>query len=276
MAVKRRAPRSSVSKRPKVWKKPRDKKKPGKPAQGEKPGKPAQMAKPRSRLRKPEIREPMESPWGEGELGGIIERACRFIEGAKERCGRELGWEVGKYLYWEVYGGDDAYIRLNDPGKEDSLRDIAGGSGVPYTTLYDWLMAAYVRIKLEQAGFSPELSIKHLRFISSVGDDVQVMLEIARWAQERGIRARDMPGIVDRWQEHLEKGGRLGDLVRFPAPVKKRRRRKGRARSRDLVVPRILELVLAWVKRAELGKAYREKVRHMVLGVRARVTGVRR
>jgi hypothetical protein len=58
--------------------------------------------------------------------------------------------------------------------------------------------------------------------------------------------------------------------------VKKRRRRKSRARSRDLVVPRILELVLAWVERAELGKAYRKKVRHMVLGVRARVTGVER
>ena len=134
-------------------------------------------------------------------------------------------------------------------------------------------MAACVRVKLEEAGFDGDLSIKHLRYISSLGDDEEVMVEIARWARKRGARASEMPGIVDRWQEHLEKGGRLGDLVRFPAPRRKRKARKRRARSEDLVVPRLLELVLAWVRRAEIGPAYRRRIRAMVLGVRARVTG---
>ena len=163
MAVKRRAPRSSVLKRPKVRKVTR---KPGKkPRKQPADKKPSRTVRPRRQhLTRPTIPDPIPSPWSEAQLEKIIEQACRFIAGAKERCGRELGKVVGRYLFLEVYRGDVEYLRRNDPGKEDSLRDIARLSGVPYPTLYEWTMAAFVRLKLEEAGFDGDLSIKHLGY----------------------------------------------------------------------------------------------------------------
>ena len=106
-----------------------------------------------------------------------------------------------------------------------------------------------------------------------MGDDVDVMVAIARWAQQMRITSREMPVIADRWSDHLEQGGRLEDLVRFPRPKPKPRPRRRRARTEELVVPRILELVTAWVRKVDLSPAYRRRVRQMALGIRARLTG---
>ena len=255
MAVKRRAPRSVVQEHPRVRKKePR-----------ERPG--------RIEPVRPSIRDPIPCPWTPSELNERIERACRFIAGAKETHGRQLGLVVGRYLFVEVYGRDIDYIRSTDPDKDDSLRDLEKGSGVPHRTLHEWLMAGYAQIKLEEAGIDAKLGIKHLKEIATLGDDVDVMVAIARWATQMRITTREMPGIVDRWGDHLEQGGRLEDLVRFPRPKPKPKPRRRRARTEELVVPRILDLVTAWVRKVELGPAYRRRVRQMALGIRARLTG---
>ncbi len=263
MATKRRTPRGSIRGKPKVEKKNRD------TPQVD----PRRVVPHRIEPVKPRIRDPIPCPWSPRELDGIIERACRFIADAKEKHGRELGLVVGRYLFVEIYRRDIAYIRSTDPDKDDSLRDIERGSGVPHRTLHEWLMAGYVQILLEEAGFDTRLGIKHLKEIATLGEDVAVMVAIARWAQDMRITSREMPGIVDRWQEHLDEGGRLEDLVRFPRPKPKPKKRKHKARTEDLVVPRILELVTAWVKKVQLSPAYRARVRQMALAIRARLTG---
>jgi len=277
MAVKRRTPRGHVHKKPKVKKKRR------KHVENDPKVNPHNVVPHNVVPEKvipervvpvtPGIKDPIPCPWSQRQLAGIIERACRFIADAKQKLGRDLGIVVGRYLYLEVYRRDIAYIRLNDPGKDDSLRDIAGQSGVPYRTLHEWLMAGYVHVTLEEAGIDPRLGIKHLKEIATLGDDVEVMVEIAKWAQEMRVTSREMPGIVDRWREHLDEGGKLEDLVRFPKKRKKRKKRKRKARTEDLVVPRIIEFVTAWVKKIKLSPAYRRRVRQMALGLRARLTG---
>ena len=202
--------------------------------------------------------------------------SCRFIAAAKKKHGRELGIVVGRHLFVEVYRRDIAYIRSTDPDKDDSLRDISGGSGVPHRTLHEWLMAGYVQLVLEEAGIDTRLGIKRLKEIATLGDDVDVMVAIARWATQMRITSREMPGIVDRWKDHLEQGGRLEDLVKFPRKRKPRKKRKRRARTVDLVVPLILELVTEWVRKVGMGPAYRRRVRQMALGIRARLTGYAR
>ena len=102
------------------------------------------------------------------------------------------------------------------------------------------------------------------------------LFDCARWAKQERITSREMPGIVDRWKDHLEQGGKLKDLVKFPRKRKPNKRRKRRARTEDLVVPRILELVTEWMKKVKLGPAYRVRVRQMALGIRASLTGAAR
>ncbi len=263
MAVKRRAPRGSIQEKPRVEKKGRQ----------DPRAKPGKVAPRRIEPRTPRIRDPIPCPWTQDELAGIIERACRFIERAKETHGRQLGLVVGRHLYVEVYRRDIAYIRSTDPDKDDSLRDISRGCGVPHRTLHEWLMAGYVQILLEEAGVETRLGIKHLKEIATLGDDVAVMVAIARWATQMRITSREMPGIVDRWSDHLQQGGRLEDLERFPRPKPRPRPIKRRARTEELVVPRILELVTAWTRKVQLSPAYRARVRQMALGIRARLTG---
>lgn len=257
MADKRRAPRSSVKKRPRAGKKDQ----------------PVRVEPHRVEPVRPRIHDPIPCPWSPRQLDEKIERACRFIAGAKDEQGRELGLVVGRHLFVEVYERDIAHIRSTDPDKDDSLRDISRGSGVPHRTLHEWLMAGYVQIMLEQEGIDTRLGIKHLKEIATVGDDVDVMVAIARWATQMRITSRQMPAIADRWKDHLEQGGRLEDLVRFPRPKPRPRPRKRRARTEDLVVPRILDLVTAWARKVDLGPAYGRRVRQMALGIRARLTG---
>ena len=200
-------------------------------------------------------------PWSDQDLSRIVEEACRFIEGVKGRIGADLGREVGDYLFFTVYGGDEAYIRRNDRTKQDSIRDISRGSGVPAFTLRNWLVMAIVRHKLERAGVSPEMSHNHLRALYPLVDDIDSMAALARWAMEKGASARELMARVQQL------GGRK---VARP-------RRVGRGGSRpspdDLLVPRLLGVVTRWLDRVDLTAREVEELRTRVLAIRDLVKG---
>lgn len=211
-------------------------------------------------------------PWSKEELGEIIEAACRFIGEAKERHGKAFGWEVGKHLYWEVYRGDDAYIEWKSPEKDDSLRDISRGSGVPYGTLYNYLRAYMTRLRLERAGFSSDLSMKHMKEIAEIGD-VQTMVAVARWIKDNGVSSTHLHEILDTLKEHLAEGGSIADFVRKPAHKKTARRRRKRLRDRELLVPRLLGVTGTWLRRARMREDKRDELVLMLRKVRARISG---
>jgi hypothetical protein len=221
----------------------------------------------RHRVRKVVIDLPC--PWTGQELADIVERAIRFIAEAKERLGRRFGWEVGRYLYEEVYRCDDAYIEWRNPNKDDSVRDIARGSGVPYGTLYNYLRAYMTRKRLEDAGLSSELGIQHMKEIAELGS-VDHMVAVARWAEANGISGRALHGILDEWKDRIEKGGRIEDLIR--KHEKRKGRGKGpRARAPELVVPRLIDLAERWARGARMSEERREELRRIALGIRRRI-----
>lgn len=215
------------------------------------------------------------SPWSNAELAKIVEAACRFIAQAKSKHGRAFGWEVGKYLYRDVYKGDEAYIEWRHPGKDDSLRDIARRSGVPYGTLHGYLRAYMTRLRMERAGFTSALSMKHMEEIAELSD-VEAMAAIARWVEENKVSSVDLPGIVERWKEHIAGGGALEDLVEWPEPRKRKRGRASRPRARELVVPRLFEMAGGWARGARMHEDKRSELRRLVLRLRARITGATR
>jgi hypothetical protein len=181
------------------------------------------------RIIRPKIEAPC--PWSDGELEGIVEAACRFIEEAKERHGTRFGWEVGRYLYVEVYRRDDAYLRRKDPRKEDSLRDIAKASGVPYSRLYYYLRAGWMRDRLVRAGFGEELSMAHMKHLHELGDDIVAIVALARWARANKVSAEALDPIANRWREHLDEGGTSRTSSRSPCPSGGRRGRGARPRT---------------------------------------------
>ena len=216
-----------------------------------------------------------EKPWTDDELARIVEAAVRFIAEAKERHGKELGFEVGTYLFREVYGEDAGYLRRNDPTKTRSLRDIANGSGVPYDTLYGWTTAAMMRILMEREGFSTELTLRHLEAMVTLEDDLGAAIALAEWAEARRVRAVDMPAIVKTWREHVEDGGDWKDLVERkpvePPGPKPRRRKRKRLADDELVVPRLAAVIGKWIAKARMSDARRLAVRARRLGIRARL-----
>ncbi len=217
-----------------------------------------------------------EQPWTDEDLERIVEAAVRFIAEAKQRHGRALGFEVGTYLFREVYREDVEYLRSRDPRKTRSLRDIARLSGVPYDTLYGWTTAAMMRILMERAGFSTELTLRHLEAMVSLGDDLEAAIALARWAEARKVRAQDMLAVVKVWREHIEGGGDWEDLLAGRAEPRKPRkpRRPGRRpRGDDLVLPRLAGILGAWARKARLSEGKRLALRSRLLALRARIVG---
>jgi len=203
-------------------------------------------------------------PWSERELADIVERACAFIAEAKERLGNRLGREVGEHLLERVYGGDETYVRLNDPTKDRSLWDIAEATGVPEPTLRSWVVWAIVRGKLRKAGCDPDLSMKHLLALDALGDDVETMVALVRWAEDGGASAEEMRDVVRR----LVSGGRI---------PRRRRARRARPRIRprpdDLLIPRLLGVVDRRLVRARMSSRAWEDVRRAVREILSLVEG---
>jgi len=204
----------------------------------------------------PLVRPELPSPWSDEDLSMIVEEACRFIAGVKDRIGVDLASEVGDYLFYTVYGGDENYIRRNDRSKQDSIRDIAKGCGIAAFTLRNWLEMAIVRHRLGQAGVSADLTNRHLRALYPLVDDIDAMAELVEWAQRQGASARELAARVQQLQ---------GRKVTRPS----RRGKRGRKRPSpdDLVIPRLLGVVARWLDRVDLTENEAEQIRQEVLAI---------
>jgi hypothetical protein len=163
-----------------------------------------------------------DCPWTDAELEARIEEAIRFIAGKKKEHARSFGWEVGEHLLFEVYGGDEAYLRKLDPTKKDSPADIARRTGIPYSTLYVYLMAALARHKLARAGVEPDLDLRHFAVLDGLNEHFEAMCALADWGGRNQVSVKSLERAVDRWKEHIEEGGSLEDLRKDPGVTPKR------------------------------------------------------
>ncbi len=227
---------------------------------------------------------PVPCPWSRAELDEDfacridVEEACEFIARCKEEHGRRLGWAVGEYLYVRFYREDEEYLRRLDSTKDDSLEDVAAGSGLPYTTLYKWTMAALVRRKLADAGIEWNLGITILATLDRLRDHLPAMLLIARWATVNRPTVAAVERLVAEWRAHLDAGRSLREIARRlpeendepePAPRPRRKGGKGRRRRADETkVERLLGIVLRDVQRHWFGEADAGRVRPALLRAR--------
>jgi hypothetical protein len=180
---------------------------------------------------------------------------------------------VGEHLFFQLYRGDEEYLRRLDPSKPDSLGDIARRTGIPYSTLYLYVMATVVRHKLARAGVEPDLSLRHFGVLDEVNDHLEALVALARWAERYDISTRELKRAVKLWRRQLDEGGSLEDLKKgrvLPPPGPKRKRVRP-ARHALLRGTRLLGVLDAWTRKSALSPAFAGRIRDRLLGVRARL-----
>ena len=184
----------------------------------------------------------------------MVEDACRFIEAKKSLHASEFSWEVGDYLFTHVYRKDVEYLRWRNPGKTDSIRDIAAGSGVPHWSLSRWVKAAMVRRWLADAGARPDLPLHHFRALDRLAGHLDAALALAAWAEAGRTPFRDLECAVAHVQRRLDAGESLDEVMAgVPAEIRRRRgrRRPGKApRVDEQRQIGVLEIVLRWIREA--------------------------
>ncbi len=198
--------------------------------------------------------------------------AIEFVKARQHERSRLFGLEVGAHLFFELYGGDEAYVRRLDPTKPDSPADISRATGIPYSTLYLYLVAAMVKDRLEKAGVPHRLDMKHLYALDELDESIEAMGALARWASGRGVGYRELERIADRWRQHLDEGGTVEDLLADPAgpgPSRRRGRRRDRSPAHVLLASRRMLVVLSgWWKRSRISPANKERLRGRLLAIR--------
>lgn len=214
-------------------------------------------------------------PHSPAQLRRIVQDAVDFIRRRQHDHTRMFGVEVGEHLFTELYCGDEAYVRRIDPTKIDSPADISRETGIPYSTLYLYLVAAMVKHKLERAGVKPELGLKHLASLDVISDHLDAMRALALWAQQERISYRRLGATADAWEEHLAQGGRLEDLLADPRKgepvvVKVRERR---VEARYLRARRMLVVVGRWWAASKLSTGHRRALAEKLIGIRKLLVG---
>ncbi len=210
-------------------------------------------------------------PWSPAELDRLIEDACEYIRRRQKVHARGFGWEVGGHLFFELYRGDEQYLRRLDPSKPDSLGDVARRTAIPYSTLYLYVMATVVRHKLAQAGVEPDLSLRHFGVLDEISDHLEALVALARWAESSGISTRELKRAVKVWRRHLDEGGSLKDLEADPVPPHhgKRRKRNRPANPETLRAARLLGVLDAWTRKVRLSPGNVKRIRKRLLGIRS-------
>ena len=204
----------------------------------------------------------------EKERRAAIDAAVRFIVSRQDFHKTQLSWEVGEHLFTNIYRQDVEYLRKRDPGKDDSLRDIAAESGVPYTSLYRWTNAALVRRLLGHQGIDARLCMTSLADLASLGKDIEALSKLARWAEANAPTRRELLPIIRRWKRHLDEGGELSDLVPRKKKKKKRKRRNPPLPPDEARIVRLLQVLLAWVRAARMSERNRAILRKLTARMR--------
>lgn len=202
------------------------------------------------------------------DMQARIERACRFIEKAVQSHERRLGYEVGEFLFVNVYDRDVKYIFSRDPGKDPSLRDIAEATPVTLRSLSRWVKAAAVRRRIEALGMDAGLGLQKLEAIYRV-EDADALRALVGWAEH--VPTDQVRDLVRRWTRHLDQGGELGELLEEEMPEPRPRPRRRARRGEELIVPRLLTLMLEWVRRHRLSPTLRKRLRRELRDLRKRI-----
>jgi hypothetical protein len=211
----------------------------------------------------------------EKERRAAIDAAVRFIISRQRFHKRQLSWAVGEHLFTHIYRQDVEYLRKRDPGKDDSLRDIAAQTGVPYTSLYRWTNAALVRRLLAHQGIDSRIAMTLLADLAQLGKNIEALGKLARWAEENAPTRRELLPIIRRWKRHLDEGGTLSDLVPGKKKTKKRKRRSPLLPPDEADILRLLQVLLAWARVARMSERNRGALRKLVGRMRALLEGRR-
>ncbi len=209
----------------------------------------------------------------EEERQAEIRAAVQFVISRQGFHKSQLSWEVGEYLFTNIYRQDVEYLRKRDPGKDDSLRDIAAESGVPYTSLYRWTNAALVRRLLAHQGIDARLAMTSLADLASLGRDLEALSKLARWAEANAPTRRELLPIIRRWKRHLDEGGALSDLVPGKRKKKKRKQRSPPLPHDETRIVRLMQVLLAWARVARMSEGNREALRTLVARMRTLLEG---
>ncbi|MBI5502108.1 MAG: hypothetical protein HY907_17830 [Deltaproteobacteria bacterium] len=196
------------------------------------------------------------------ELARIIEDACRFILQRKQAHAASIAWEVGEYLFEQVYRGDLDYLERDDPTKTDSLGDIAAGSGVNRVRLASWIRAYVARKYLRPAGIDVDLSMSDFEALRPLALHPEAARAVLDLRTRHGLTTQQLDALAVAWKRRLDEGGRLEDLVAAPLPhsISPRPKPPHTPRplpDRDQVPIRLLLIVLRWLRSVSLAPTLR-------------------
>lgn len=211
-------------------------------------------------------------PWSPRQLEQVIENACRFIQEAKIRHGRQLGWEVGEYLYVQVYRQRDDYIRWNGRNKELSVNEIAPLVEIPALTLHSWLEAAMMRHAMARAGFTTPVPLSFSRGLYPLYEYVDEAVTLARWARKRGVAADYVARLARKLAHHLNQNGSIEDFLESPHHEDDPEPSPRKVATPDeLVTERLFMLSCRWLEEAQIAGYLRKRLEGAALEIRASI-----
>jgi hypothetical protein len=207
-------------------------------------------------------------PWTDRELSMLIDRACKFIRDAKLQHGRQLGWEVGEYLYVDFYRERDDYIRWRSRAKKDSLRDIAPGAKIPASILRGYLKSAMMRHTLARAGFVTPVPMSFTRGLYPLYEYDEEAVAFARWAKLRRIDVETVTRLAGQLAIHLDGEGTLESFLADNEKKRKKKKPRDVPTSDELVVERIFMLTREWSEKVEIAPYLARRLRLKSLELR--------
>jgi hypothetical protein len=117
-------------------------------------------------------------------------------------------------------------------------------------------------------GIDVELGLTKLAALYGVGDE-ETLRRLIEWSGQVG--AGEFGRIVKRWTTHLDQGGDPRDLLREPLPGPRPVRRRRTRTGRELIVPRLLTLMLEWVRRHQVSPLLRERLVRDLVTLRKKI-----
>jgi hypothetical protein len=208
--------------------------------------------KPKPRPKPEIVKVEPANPGGrtDDEMLAAIARAIAYINERKQAHGDELAEELGEYLLVDVYCEDLEYLSKHDPGRTNSLRDIAAGTLLSHTTLDKYInVAIYKRLTGTE---DIEICMSAMAQVGRLAHRLDAALAIARWTERDGITVDRLRRAVTYWIKQLDREHRpLIELVRAPdppGPSPQPKPRKVRLKPTELCVVDVLLIMREMVE----------------------------
>lgn len=161
------------------------------------------------------------------------------IEGRLRDHTLTFAMEVGRYLFERVYGGDRGLFHSGGHRWQvETIRRIAEdervglGEQFLYRAIHVYLLRERVAGALGSGEALPELPVSAWNALWPLEGEVEVLLPVARWAEEEGVAVRELRDVASLVGPYVAAGGRLEDLMV-----------SGGRRGRDTPYRRILRML---------------------------------